>query len=65
MTDLAVEKALAGEPGVIGNDEERGDELRAIEFERIAGHKPFDITQQWYIDLLADIGQAAPKPAAH
>ena len=65
MTDLAVEKALAGEPGVIGNDEERGDELRAIEFERIAGHKPFDITQQWYLDLLADIGQAAPKPAAH
>lgn len=65
MTDLAVEKALAGEPGVIGNDEERGDELRAIEFERIAGHKAFDISQPWYIDLLADIGQAAPKPAAH
>ena len=64
MTDLAVEKALAGEPGVIGNDEERGDELRAIEFERIAGHKPFDITQDWYKALLADIGQAEPKPAA-
>lgn len=64
MTDLAVEKALAGEPGVIGNDEERGDELRAIEFERIAGHKPFDISQQWYKELLADIGQAEPKPAA-
>ncbi len=64
MTDLAVEKALAGEPGVIGNDEERGDELRAIEFERIAGHKPFDISQDWYQELLADIGQAAPTPAA-
>ena len=64
MTDLAVEKALAGEPGVIGHDEERGDELRAIEFERIAGHKPFDITQDWYKALLADIGQAEPKPAA-
>ncbi|WP_068430149.1 pyrophosphate--fructose-6-phosphate 1-phosphotransferase [Piscicoccus intestinalis] len=64
MTDVAVEKALAGEPGVIGNDEERGDELRAIEFERIAGHKPFDITQDWYKALLADIGQAEPKPAA-
>lgn len=64
MTDLAVDKALAGEPGVIGNDEEREDELRAIEFERIAGHKAFDISQQWYVDLLADIGQAAPKPVA-
>ncbi|GAB96198.1 pyrophosphate--fructose-6-phosphate 1-phosphotransferase [Kineosphaera limosa] len=63
MTDLAVDKALAGEPGVIGNDEERDDELRAIEFERIAGHKAFDITQDWFTQLLADIGQPAPKPA--
>ena len=31
--------------GVIGHDEERGDELRAIEFERIKGGKPFDISQ--------------------
>ena len=37
--------ALAGTPGVIGHDEDRGDELRAIEFERIAGHKPFDPEQ--------------------
>ncbi|MDO5710621.1 MAG: pyrophosphate--fructose-6-phosphate 1-phosphotransferase [Micrococcales bacterium] len=64
MTDLAVEKALAGESGVIGNDEERGDELRAIEFERIAGHKPFDITTHWFLDMLADLDQAAPT-AAH
>lgn len=57
MTDLAVEAALAGTPGVIGHDEERGDELRAIEFERIAGHKAFDVTQDWYVDMLTDIGQ--------
>ena len=44
MTDFAVDSALRGEPGVIGHDEERGDELRAIEFERIKGGKPFDIT---------------------
>ena len=42
---LEVESALAGVPGVIGNDEEQGDELRAIEFERIKGGKPFDITE--------------------
>lgn len=63
MTDLAVDSALRGEPGVIGQDEERGDELRAIEFERIKGGKPFDITQPWFTNLLAGIGQAAPQPA--
>ena len=62
MTDLAVDSALRGEPGVIGHDEEQGDELRAIEFERIKGGKPFDITQDWYGELLAGIGQPAPQP---
>src|SRR6185436_6899550 len=52
MTDLAVDCALRGEPGVIGHDEERGDELRAVEFERIKGGKPFDITADWYAELL-------------
>ena len=57
MTDLAVESALRGEPGVIGHDEECGDELRAIEFERIRGGKPFDITVAWFGALLESIGQ--------
>ena len=57
MTDLAVESALRGEPGVIGQDEERGDELRAIEFERIKGGKAFDIKASWFSDLLDGIGQ--------
>ncbi len=61
MTDLAVDSALAGLSGVIGNDEDRGDELRPIEFSRIAGHKAFDYRQQWYVDLLADIGQGWPE----
>ncbi len=64
MTDLAVDSALRGEPGVIGQDEDRGDELRAIEFTRIKGGKPFDITQDWFGDLLAGIGQGTPKAAA-
>ena len=63
MCNLAVDSALAGVPGVIGHDEERGDELRAIEFERIKGGKPFDISQQWYRDLLSDIGMDEPKAA--
>ena len=64
MTDFAVDSALRGEPGVIGHDEERGDELRAIEFERIKGGKPFDITADWYGELLGGIGQPAPTAAA-
>jgi pyrophosphate--fructose-6-phosphate 1-phosphotransferase len=59
MAELAVACALRGEGGVIGHDEGRGDQLRAIEFERIAGHKPFDASQPWFTDLLARVGQVA------
>ena len=64
MTEFAVDSALRGEPGVIGHDEERGNELRAIEFERIKGGKPFDVSQRWYGDLLASIGQPAAEPTS-
>ena len=57
MTDLAVECALKGESGVIVHDEENGDRLCAIAFPRIAGGKPFDISQQWFLDLMTGIGQ--------
>ena len=57
-TRYAVDAALRGESGVVGQDEERGDELRAIEFERIAGSKAFDASVPWFIDLLRDLGQA-------
>ena len=61
MTDLAVSSALLGEPGVIGHDEERGDQLRAIEFSRIRGGKPFDISTPWFAALLDSIGQPSPQ----
>jgi pyrophosphate--fructose-6-phosphate 1-phosphotransferase len=57
-TDFAVDAALRGESGVVGEDEERGDALRVIEFERIAGGKAFDASVPWFTDLLRDIGQA-------
>ena len=57
MTDLAVQSAKDGVSGVIGHDEERGDELRTIEFERIAGHKAFDVEQDWFKTMMDDIGQ--------
>ena len=31
--------------------------LKLIDFERIKGGKPFDIEQNWFNDLLDDIGQ--------
>ena len=58
FTVYAVDAALRGESGVVGQDEERGDELRAIEFERIAGGKAFDVSAPWFTDLLRDLGQA-------
>src|SRR5438045_7618457 len=57
-TRCAVDAALRGESGVIGQDEERGGELRAIEFERIAGGKRFDTSMPWFTELLRDLGQA-------
>ncbi len=54
----AVDAALRGESGVVGHDEERGDDLRVIEFERIKGGKAFDPTTPWFAELLADLGQA-------
>jgi pyrophosphate--fructose-6-phosphate 1-phosphotransferase len=64
MTDLAVECALRGEAGVIGHDEEDGDRLKAIAFPRIAGGKAFDVSQEWFGALLADIGQDLVPAAA-
>ena len=61
-TDLAVECALRRESGVIGHDEDRGGILRAIEFPRIKGGKPFDPGVAWFGDMLAALGQ--PKGAA-
>jgi pyrophosphate--fructose-6-phosphate 1-phosphotransferase len=56
-TDYAVEAALRGESGVVGQDEERGGELRAIEFDRIRGGKKFDVSVPWFTELLGEIGQ--------
>ncbi|MCP2378311.1 pyrophosphate--fructose-6-phosphate 1-phosphotransferase [Cutibacterium modestum] len=57
-TDFAVDCALAGKAGVIGQDEENDDELTNIAFDRIKGGKPFDVTQPWFTAMLSEIGQA-------
>ena len=56
--DLAVECAFRKEGGVIGHDEDQNGILRAIEFDRIKGGKPFEVATPWFQELLAGIGQA-------
>lgn len=65
MTDLAVQVSLEGGSGVIGHDEDNGNVLRAIEFDRIAGHKAFDISQQWFGDVMDRIGQKVVPAEKH
>ncbi len=60
MVLVAVDSAIAGTPGVVGQDEERGDVLRAIEFDRIKGGKAFDTGVGWFQDVLRGTGQAPP-----
>ncbi|MEY4323486.1 MAG: hypothetical protein RL410_1267 [Actinomycetota bacterium] len=62
---VAVDAAFASTPGVVGHDEERGNVLRAIEFERIKGGKPFNTEQEWFDSLLSGIGQPKGKAAHH
>ena len=61
MVDHAVYCGLRGEPGVIGHDEDNENRLRAIEFPRIKGGKPFDIDQAWFGEMLGEIGQSKGK----
>jgi pyrophosphate--fructose-6-phosphate 1-phosphotransferase len=63
-TDLAAEIALDGGSGVVGEDEQRGDELRAIEFARIKGGKAFDTSLPWFTGLLGELGQPAGAPVS-
>ena len=49
--------AIAGKSGVIGLDENNGNKLSCINFERIKGGKPFDYNQAWFKNMLNEIGQ--------
>ena len=51
------EKALEKKSGLVGLDDDHNNQLRLIEFERIKGGKPFDISLDWYQSMLKEIGQ--------
>lgn len=57
----AANAALNGTSGVAGLDDDSDGKMSVIDFDRIAGGKPFDIDQKWFEDLLNSIGQ--PKGA--
>ena len=59
--EKAVESALAGVGGVVGKDEDRRNELRACEFERVKGGKPFNVRNSRFRKLLKEIDQPRPR----
>ena len=54
--ELAVKSAKNGKSGVVGLDDDNKN-MSLIDFKRIKGGKPFDVNQEWFKALLAEIGQ--------
>jgi pyrophosphate--fructose-6-phosphate 1-phosphotransferase len=57
----AVDSALAGVSGVVGPDEGASAKIRACEFPRIKGGKPFNVRKGSFRKMLAEIGQPKPR----
>jgi pyrophosphate--fructose-6-phosphate 1-phosphotransferase len=55
VADHAVQSALNGKNGVVGWDEEFNNTLCCIDFCKIKGGKPFDITTDWYMNMMKEI----------
>ncbi|MDP1581486.1 MAG: pyrophosphate--fructose-6-phosphate 1-phosphotransferase [Candidatus Didemnitutus sp.] len=53
----AVQCAMNGESGLIGEDDNRNGQLRPIEFSRVQGGKEFDLNARWFNDVLTRTGQ--------
>ncbi|MCR5414350.1 MAG: pyrophosphate--fructose-6-phosphate 1-phosphotransferase [Kiritimatiellae bacterium] len=57
----AVACALRGESGVVGPDEDHSAAIRACEFPRIKGGKPFNVRKGSFRKMLTEIGQPNPR----
>jgi pyrophosphate--fructose-6-phosphate 1-phosphotransferase len=62
---VAVQSALNGISGLVGQDEDQANEIRACEFSRVAGAKPFNTEQIWFNDLLNEIDQPKGLEISH
>ncbi len=62
---VAVQAALDEVTGLVGQDEDNNNVIRACEFDRVKGSKPFDVTQDWFINLLSQINQPIGEVLAH
>jgi pyrophosphate--fructose-6-phosphate 1-phosphotransferase len=60
----AADAAMEGTSGVAALDMNNDGEMSIIDFQRIAGGKPFDINEPWFDDLLLAIGQPKGAPVA-
>ncbi len=54
---LAVQFALNNQSGVVGMDEDNDGEPTIIDFDRIKGGKPFNTKNDWFQNMLQEIGQ--------
>ena len=55
LADKAVASAINGENGVVGWDEENKNTLSCIDFNRIKGGKPFNTSEDWYVEMEQEI----------
>ena len=54
---LAVDSAMKGVGGVVGKDEDDSNILKACEFTRVRGGKPFNVRNSRFRKMLREIGQ--------
>ena len=57
----AVACALAGESGVVGQDEKALAKIHACDFSRVRGGKPFNVRKGSFRKMMAEIGQPRPR----
>ena len=58
---MAVDKAMVRESGVVAMDEDKGGEMRCIEFPRIKGGKPFNTSTPWFQTMLDHVAGDWPE----
>lgn len=61
ISNKAVSYALKKKSGVAAPSDDHYGEIKCINFTKIKGGKPFDYKQNWYNDMLIEIGQKRIK----